>query len=199
VRLAYEPLCAGAIRSANGEAVDLAKRSLEHMAWYAIHVRTGREDAVCEEIRKQAALVGYSAEFELLVPKRKLQERRQGEFVEVIRTMFPGYVLVQSEDIRGIAEVTRRGKGIIRFLQNEDDFQEIRLEEISMIVYMTDEAGVIGVSEALVEGNMIQVVSGPLKGHEGLIKKIDKHHRRAKVEFWLDGRRRLIDLAVEVH
>jgi len=168
------------------------------MAWYAIHVRTGREDAVCEEIRKQVALLGYNAEYELLVPKRKLQERRQGEFVEVIRTMFPGYVLAQSEDIREFANVVTRGKGIFRFLQNEGEFQEIRLEEISAIVYMTDEAGVIGPSEALLEGDLITVVSGPLKGCEGLIKKIDKHHRRAKVEFWLDGRRHQIDLAVIV-
>ena len=168
------------------------------MAWHAIHVKTGREDAACEEIRKQAALLGYSAEHELLVPKRKLQERHQGEFVEVIRTMFPGYVLARSEDIEEFAEVAIRSKNVIRLLQAEGEFQEVRLEEISAIVYMTDEAGVIGRSEVLLEGDLITVVSGPLKGHEGLIKKIDKHHHRAKVEFWLDGGRHLIDLTVDV-
>jgi len=169
------------------------------MAWYAIHVRTGREDAVCGEIRKQAALVGYDADFELLVPKRKLHERHQGMFVEVIRTMFPGYVLVQSGDIHKLVEAVVRSKGIIRFLQSEGEFQEARLEEIAAIVYMTDKAGVIGLSEVLLEGDPITVVSGPLKGYEGSIKKIDKHHHRAKVEFWLGCRRHLIDLAVEVH
>jgi len=168
------------------------------MGWYAIHVRTGREDVICEEIRKQVTLMGYSAEYELLVPKRKLQERHQGEFVEVIRTMFPGYVLAQSEDIQEFAKIVTRGKGIFRFLQTEGEFQEVRLEEIATIVSMTDDAGVIGTSEIRAEGDIITVASGPLKGYEGLIRRIDKHHRRIKVEFLLDNRKYLIDLAANV-
>ena len=166
------------------------------MGWHAIHVRTGREDAVCEAIRKQAARMGYAGEFELLVPKRKLQERHQGEFLEIIRRMFPGYVLVQSEEIREFAEITQKCKSIFRLLQSEGEFQEIRLEEISTIIYMTDEAGVIGASEVIAEGGFIEVVSGPLEGYEGQIKKIDKYRRRAKVEFLFDGGRYLIDLGI---
>jgi len=58
------------------------------MGWYAIHVRTGREDAVCEEIRKQVALVGYSADFELLVPKTQIARAAPRGGVDVIRAMF---------------------------------------------------------------------------------------------------------------
>jgi len=166
------------------------------MSWYALHVTTGREDGICEEIRKQAALAGYKAEYKLLVPKRKLPEKRDGVYVEVLRTMFPGYVLVEPDEIRELAKITRKCKGIFRFLQSEGEFQEIRLEEISAIVYMTDEAGVIGASEVIAEGGCIEVVNGPLKGYEGWIKKIDKYRQRAKVEFLFDGERHLIDLAI---
>ena len=168
------------------------------MSWYAIHVATGKEEAVCEEIRKQTALTGYETDYKLLVPKRKLPEKRDGVYVEVLRIMFPGYVLVESEEIQEFAEISQKCKGIFRFLQSEDEFQEVRLEEISAIVYMTDEAGVIGTSEVIAEGGFIEVVSGPLKGYEGRIKKIDKYRRRAKVEFLFEGGRHLIDLGINV-
>ena len=112
--------------------------------------------------------------------------------------MFPGYVLVESEEIIKLAEIVRNCKGLFRFLKNESEFQEIRLEEILAIVYMTDEVGVIGISEVIAKGSFIEVVNGPLKGYEGLIRKVDKRHRRAKVEFLFEGGRHLIDLGVYI-
>ena len=183
---------------ASGEAVFSNQGGIECMAWYAVHVRIGNEDEVCEKIRKKLANAGYDKAYRLLVPKRKLLERHNGLFVEMVRTMFPGYVLVESEDIRGVAKLTKSCKGIFRYLESEGEFQEIRLEEVSAIVYMTDEAGVIGSSEVLLEGDVIEVTNGPLRGYEGLIKRIDKHHRRASVLFFLDGRQHFISLAVSI-
>jgi len=168
------------------------------MSWYAIHVRTGREDAMCDRIRKQAAIMGYNIGFELLVPKRKLKERHQGECVEVIRTMFPGYVLVQSDEIRELAILTKHCEGLFRYLENEGEPQEIKLEEILAIACMTDEFGVIGTSKMQIESGIAQVVSGPLKGNERLIVKLDKHKQRAKVSFLLNGKTYLIDLGVTI-
>jgi transcriptional antiterminator NusG len=127
-----------------------------------------------------------------------MQERKNGVFAEVLRIMFPGYVLVQSEDIFSLAKHTAHCKGLLRFLKSEGDFQEIRLEEISQIVYMVDEEGAIGFSEILAEGGYVKVLNGPLKGHEGKIKKIDKHHRRAKVLFKFDGQDHVIELGISL-
>jgi transcriptional antiterminator NusG len=168
------------------------------MAWYAVHVRTGREDAVCRAISKQAKLVDYRVEYELLVPKRKLQERHQGEFVEVIRTMFPGYVLVQTKDIREFANAVVQSKGVFRFLQNEDVFQEVNPAEIYFVLQLINVNGEIEPSEVALENGMARLLNGPLKGYEGLIKQIDKHHRRAKVSLTFDGKEYLINLAVNV-
>jgi len=166
------------------------------MGWYAIHVRTGSEDAVCETIRQQVARMGYVGEFELLVPKRKLQERHQGKFIEVVRTMFPGYVLVQSEEIRELAEVAARAKGILRFLQNEGEFQEVNPAEIIAVLELVNDEGLIECSVVEIEDGLVRVVSGPLKGHEGWIRKVDLHHRRVQVKFLFSNERYLIDLEI---
>jgi transcriptional antiterminator NusG len=173
--------------------------AFEHMAWYAIHVRTGSEDKVCEEIRKQLARVGFSEEYQLLVPKRKLQEKRQGEWNEVVRTMFPGYVLVESEDVRGLARETRKCKGVLRYLESEGKFQEVNLEEIAQIVFMTGEKGIIGISEiSFSEEGLFTVISGPLKGYERIIKKIDKRKQRAIIHFLLCDQAHLMHVSITI-
>jgi len=168
------------------------------MGWYAIHVRTGNEDTVCEAIRKQVARIGYAGEFELLVPKRKLYERRQGVFSEVVHTLFPGYVLVQSTDIWKLAKLTRPCKGVFRYLESEGEFQEVNPAEICFVLRLTNSESEIEPSEVIMEDGITKVLNGPLKGNEGLIKKIDWHKQRAKVGFWFRGREYVVGLGIRM-
>jgi len=48
------------------------------------------------------------------------------------------------------------------------------------------------------EGERVKIIEGPLKGYEGLIKKIDKRKKRAKVIFSIAGELKSVDLAIEV-
>jgi transcriptional antiterminator NusG len=179
--------CVGGIRNASGEAVSLTQRRVEHMAWYAIHVATGREDAVCEEIRREVDTVGYDKDYRLFVPKRKLLETKEGETHEVLRTMFSGYVLVQTDEVREFAKIALKAKGIFRFLENDGMVQEIQVEEIALVLQMVEDDDVIGVSEIETdEFGFLRVISGPLKGLEGQIRKVDKYRHRAKVEVKFD-------------
>jgi transcriptional antiterminator NusG len=169
------------------------------MAWYALHAATGREDIVCEHIRVEVDRTGYEADYRLLVPKRKLLETNQGKTHEVLRTMFPGYILVQSEKIRELAKLVKKCKGIFRFLKNDGAFQEIRVEEIAMILQMTNDEGIIEVSEIETdEFGFVRVVGGPLKGLEGKIRKVDKYRHRAKVEVTLNGQKRVVGFGTTV-
>jgi transcriptional antiterminator NusG len=64
--------------------------------WYAIFVATGYEDSVKLNIeflldkRDDVKAV-------LFVPKRLTKDPNQGEVKEILRPMFPGYVLVGTE------------------------------------------------------------------------------------------------------
>jgi transcriptional antiterminator NusG len=149
---------------------------------------------MCAEVDR----VGYEADYRLLVPKRKLVETRQSETHEVLRTIFPGYVLVQSEEVRELAKLSRKCKGVFRFLENDGVFQEIRVEEIATLLHLTSNGGVIEVSKIETdEFGFVQIVSGSLKGLEGQIRKVDKYRRRAKVVFRLDGQEFVIFLGIE--
>lgn len=168
------------------------------MSWYALFVKTGYEDDVCHYIDKVKEYLMEDVKYNLLVPKRKIFERKQGVRNEVIKKMFPGYILIETDDI---IQFYRRVKGsphIINFLREKDYFQEIRLEEIRQILHMTNHKGLIDVSLAYVVNDKISISEGPLLGQEGIIKKIDKRKGRAKVEFIINNNSLLIDLGIDI-
>jgi transcriptional antiterminator NusG len=50
----------------------------------------------------------------------------------------------------------------------------------------------------VIEGDRIIVTKGPLQGFESLIKKIDRHKRKATIEITLMGLPLAVDVGLEV-
>jgi len=169
-----------------------------YIKWYAIFVQTGKEDDVYLRIKRTLEQKKYSNEYKMLIPKRLILERHKGEFVEVETTMFPGYILVNSNDIVKLYQLTKQCKGLYRFLRLESEFQEISQNEISNIINMMDDQGIIGCSDIFVEDDKVKVIAGPLCNYIGKVKKIDKHKRRAKIVFNFQGKEYYIDLSINV-
>ena len=57
--------------------------------------------------------------------------------------------------------------------------------------------GQISTSRVLSTGDAIQVIAGPLLDSQGTIIKLDKHKRRAWVEFTFDGQKRIVSMGAE--
>ena len=169
--------------------------------WYAIFALTGQEEKVRALLERKLSDAGMKAH--LFVPWIRIRQaedlaRKSGND-EKDEIMFPGYVLVGTDDIKGVFSISNGLKGVLKFLKNEDEFQEIRLEEISRLVYMAGEEDVIGESEVcLDEDNRIVVLSGPLKDMEGSIVKFNRRRERVAVEFQIDAERHEIWLGVRL-
>lgn len=167
------------------------------MSWYAICVKTGYEDDFCrytDIIRDQRYA---EIEYTLLVPKRKIFERKQGIWREVVKTMFPGYVLLETDLIQDFFLHSRNSPHVIRFLRENSHFLEVKKDEIEQILRLADYQGLIEISKAFVENERVRITEGPLLGREGIIKKIDKRKGRAKVKFTINQKVFLIDLGIE--
>jgi len=172
--------------------------------WYAIAVLTGKEERVRARIAEKLTDTEKSIEAQLFVPriKHKLPQdlaQKMGK-EEQVKIMFPGYVLVGTDDIDGVFNVANGMKSVLKFLKSDDgEFLEIKLEEISRLVYMADEEDVIGASDVyLNEDNRIVVLSGPLKGEEGRITKFNRRRGRVAVEFVIGTRRQEVWLSVRL-
>lgn len=166
----------------------------EDSKWYALFVMTGHEDNVRERLLYRLR----DREIKALVPKRKLRERKDGIWKSQVRTLFPGYVLLNGR--LGVEEYYSL-KGIpdlITILKDKWDPLEIRSDEIEIISRLTHDNEIIGSSSAYIENGKVVVVNGPLKGLEGLIKSIDKRKGRVKVNLEFAGEPRLVDLCISV-
>jgi len=174
---------------------------MDFQHWYVIFVLTGREERVKEELERQLEK-HKDVKACFFIPKRFIRELKDGKWYEVERVMFPGYVLVGTEGIERVFDVALGVQGKLRFLRSNDsdkDFQEVRLDEISRLVYMVDERGVIGESEVTLNGDGRAVVlSGPLKGEEGHITKFDRRKGRVRIAFLIGNERHEIWLAVRL-
>ena len=171
---------------------------VDYRQWYAVFVVTGQEEKVRVLIENR--LSKYSSiQAKLFVPRRLMRERKNGIVGEENRIMFPGYVLVGTDDIERIFDIAIGLKGVLKFLQNGDEFQKIRLEEISRLVYMADNDDLIGESEICFDkDDQIVVLSGPLKGEEGRITKLNRRKGRVAVEFDIGAERHEIWLSVRL-
>lgn len=188
------------------------------MDWYVLVVETGKEDLVRTMILKYLKKQPIHA----IVPKRKLQERRLGQSYEVCRTMFPGYVFVKTEmNVKTYYDFKRLPKCyrlLNRFNNNdnhnnvgEEDkgenikycpenflFSKIDVEEISLILQLIGNDELIEYSTLHVENAKVIVHDGPLKGMEGIIKKIDKRKKRARIVMDIMGSKRYLDVGINI-
>ncbi|GAV14727.1 antiterminator LoaP [Paenibacillus sp. chi10] len=193
------------------------------MGWYALFVETGSEDIVQKCLKSQFG----QADLYSCVPKRLVPEKRDGEFYSVVKTLFPGYLLIHTKmtptmyyELKKIPKyyrllrnstfmldkVNRRAqKSMEPFLEvghpdnNCDDFfNEIDEGEIRQILQLINHENIIEYSNVIVEDSKVCVQSGPLYGLEGMIKKIDKRKRRAQITISFSGGERLIDVGIEI-
>jgi len=164
------------------------------MQWYALFVKTGEE----ENMRRYLEVLLPDTEMKVLIPKRKLLERRKGRTYECIRTLLPGYVLIKTEMDVIFYYKLKTMPGLIRVLRDESDPLQIPEHEISVILALTNQGDVIEFSEIYHEGDRIKVRKGPMQGLEGIIESYDHRKKRLKIRLEILGQVKKVDLGAEL-
>jgi transcriptional antiterminator NusG len=165
------------------------------MNHYVAQVRVRREAAVMSRLTEQDAGRSISCFW----PRRELRIRKAGVWRDIIAPIFPGYIFLSSElDGPGLF---RRMKGIadfIRFLKSNTAITPLAGRDLDLIRHFLNYGGIAGKSVITFAADQrVQVLSGPLKGLEGMIVKVDKRKKRIKVKLELYTDSFLIDFGYE--
>ena len=141
--------------------------------WYVIQVRTGKEEEICFQCEK---LIEKEILEKCFIPHYEQMKRYQGKWHKEQRILFPGYVFLVSDAKERLPFALKRVTGLTKLIGTGDEVVPLTEEEVD------------GMSKGLIVNDQVIIREGPLKGNEGLIKKIDRHKRRAYLELEMFGR-----------
>jgi transcriptional antiterminator NusG len=88
--------------------------------------------------------------------------------------------------------------GLTKLIGVGDDIVALTDKEEAFLEQFGDKEQIVRMSEGIIENSEIIVTSGPLKGLEGYIRKIDRHKRKAWLELPLFGGMQRVEVGLEI-
>jgi len=170
------------------------KRYDSEKHWYAIHTYSGYEEKVAESIRQRADSLDMADKiFEVLVPKEKMIEIKNGKRKVVEKRIFQGYVLVQmklSEDAWYIVRNTPNVTGFVGTGIDPSPISDKEMEKINRRMGLEQPKHKIDFNV----GEVVNIIDGPFKGFDGSINEIDEAKGKLKVLVSMFGRDTPVEL-----
>lgn len=163
--------------------------------WYVMQVRIGTE----ENIRCQCQrLISSDILERCFIPYYQQKKRFQGEWHIQERILFPGYVFLITQNLEKLVERLKKVIGMTKLIGTGDEIVPLSEAEISLITKLggksSSSESIVKISQGIIEGDQVHILSGPLKGLEGAIRKIDRHKRIAYLS--VDMFNRTVDMKV---
>ena len=172
----------------------MVKRYDTTKQWYAIHTYSGYEEKVAESIRQRAESLDIADKiFQVVVPKEKMIEVKNGKRKVVEKRIFQGYVLVQmklSEDAWYIVRNTPSVTGFVGSGTEPTPVSDDEMEKIMKRMGRAEPKHKIDFNE----GEVVNITDGPFKGFDGTINEIDAQKGKLKVLVNMFGRETPVEL-----
>ncbi len=172
----------------------MTKRYDSQKQWYAIHTYSGYEEKVAESIRQRADSLDMGDKiFQVLVPKEKMIEIKNGKRKVVEKRIFQGYVMVQmkmSEDAWYIVRNTPSVTGFVGSGTEPTPVEDQEMDKIMKRMGRDDPKHKIDFAI----GEVVNIIDGPFKGFDGSINEIDAAKGKLKVLVNMFGRETPVEL-----
>lgn len=172
----------------------MSKRYDSSKQWYAIHTYSGYEEKVAESIRQRAETLDMADKIiQVVVPKEKQIEIKNGKRRVVEKKIFQGYVMVQmklSEDAWYIVRNTPNVTGFVGSGTEPTPISHDEMEKIMKRMGKEDPKHKIDFKV----GEVVSIIDGPFKGFDGAISEIDQVKGKLKVLVNMFGRETPVEL-----
>lgn len=149
--------------------------------WYVIHTYSGYEDQVAEALKQRIESLDMEDKiFDVIVPKEKQIEIKNGRRRTVERKIFPGYIMVQMVVTEDSWFVVRNTPNVTGFVGTSTTPSPLSEEEVKSIQRR------MGIEEPLYNidfkiGETVNITDGPFKGFDGQVNEIDEQKGKIKV------------------
>ena len=158
--------------------------------WYVVHTYSGYENKVktdLEKTIKNRELEDFF--FNIVVPMEEQVEIKDGKRKTNLKKVFPGYVLIKMIVTEESWYIVRNTRGVTGFVGSGTDPIPLTDAEIRNMGFED-----VPVNVDYVEGDTVQVISGPLEGFVGTVQEINKEKQKVKVLVSMFGRETPVEL-----
>jgi len=165
--------------------------------WYVVHVYSGFEKKIAQQIKEQAAQKGLADAFdEVLVPAEEVTEVRRGQKVSSERKFFPGYVLVKMEMSDDAWHLVKDTPKVTGFLGSRNRPSPITEAEAQRLISQLKEGVDKPRKPAVIYevGEQVRVADGPFTSFMGSVEEVDEERGRVKVSVSIFGRSTPVEL-----
>ena len=167
---------------------------MHRAGWYVIQVQTGKEEAMCQLILRVSAEAEQTGKPKLLdecfTPQFETRRKYDQEWRAVQKQLLPGYILAVTSTPEELANHLRSIPEFTHMLSVGEIFVPLNEAERAWIDEFTSKGDrVVPMSVAVKNGDTLVVTSGPLKGREGMIIRVNRHKCLAVVELHVGGKR----------
>ena len=161
--------------------------------WYVIHTYSGYENKVASDLATMVESRGMQDLIQdIKIPTETVTEIKDDVKREVVRKIFPGYVLIKMIVTDDSWYVVRNIRGCTGFVG-----------PASKPVPLTDsEVAALGVEKHSVEvqyaeGDNVKIISGPLEGYSGVVRTVDVDNNSVCVVLSMFGRETPVELELD--
>jgi len=168
--------------------------------YFCVNCMATKEDDVRDRINRLLAKA-LDDEFLVWLPKKEVKEKRGGKYEIAERPMFSGYLFLywEGSDEKCIPMFElKRIPGLTRILCYDDGSHALKGKDQDFARWLHMNGGFIRQSKVVYsEGQRIHICEGPLKGFDGNVIKVDRHHKRITLRFDIAGNISDVNFSVE--
>ena len=181
-------------KSAGKEKKFLTLKQTGEQNWYVIHTYSGYEEQVAESLNQRIESMSMADKvFDIIVPKEKQIEIKNGKRKIIERKIFPGYVFVNmivTDDSWYVVRNTPNVTGFIGFGVRPTPVSKDEIDRIKKRMGVEEPKYQID----LRQHDLVKITDGALKGFEGKVEEVDHGKGKVKVLVNMFGRETPVNL-----
>ena len=163
--------------------------------WYVIQTSTGKEEKIRQECE---ARISKEILSHCVLPLYEEKIRYKGQWHIQKKKLFPGYLFLVSDNLDALYEQLKKINAMTKLLGAGGDIIPLTQNEIDFLLRFAGDEELVKMSQGIIIGDKVTILSGPLKGMESTIQKIDRHKRKAWLSLEMFGRQQLVEVGVEI-
>lgn len=163
-------------------------------SWYVIHTYSGYEDNVARNLRQRIESMGMEDKiFQVVVPREKKIQVKNGKRQTIEERLFPGYVMVQMIVAEDSWYVVRNTPNVTGFVGSGITPTPVAASEVDRLFTR------MGQDEPkfkldVNEGDSVKIMDGPFKDFDGKVSEINEARGTVKVLVSVFGRETPVEL-----